>query len=1057
MEGTNSTRQHVVMHLRWALTFFFLSGMTGLVYEVLWTRRLSLIFGHTVLAVSTVVACYMTGLGLGSYIAGGISDRRAAHKRGNFLAGYGILELFIGLWAFLSVPLLNLVEKGYVALSTQGAGGLLLHLACLGGAMLVLVPPTTAMGATLPVMSRLLILEHSAVGALLSRLYGLNTLGAFCGAGLAGFVLLPKLGSFNSLVVTALTNIVIGVLALWLGRSARAQQVEEQTPEESSQEPLGERQARHPLWLIPLAFALAGVSSMGFQIAWTRGLALSLGSSTYAFTTILTTFLAGIGLGSLLYSRLMGSRVPSLKHLASVMTGIGLTGGLSIPLVGTLPLLFLYVMERFRLVDKGLFAVLAADVGLAAMLLFAPTLLMGLAFPLANQLYTQNLAGLGKSVGRIYGANTLGCIAGSVLAGFVGVPYIGAQWTLKLAALCSLLVGLGLFLAHSPARTRLAQGLTVLFAVAIAALPSWDPGLMSGGVALYANRYLSSEQREFPQPAWYRDGLSATVSVGMVPNGEIYLKVNGKADASTSRGDLSTQYLSGYIPALYHPNPKQSFVLGLGGGQTVEALATMPGMERVDVAELEPAVVEADKYFQAHNDYVLDDPRVHIQATDGRTALLGAPRLYDVILSEPSNPWIAGIGNLYTRDFYQIAADRLAPGGVMCQWFNLYAASWEEVQLVLNTYYSVFPHGETWMSSYGDLLLLGSLTKLEMKPERVREVWSSNPEIQADFFRINLYTPENLFGQYLFSREHFMKQFGRAYYNTDDLPRLEYSAPYNLYGPSHMADVLKRLFALSETAPAFRPLTPENIFKLAQGWVNIQKVEGLPDIVLDLQSAQSALLTAQFATRLADFEKGKLEARARYAKAVEMEPENYLAWTLAAFHEALYSEPGQAVKLFEKALENPPPGSEPALTLGAIRQYLDTGSLSEAERLLKTLPDDKTVWPESYVLRGKLLQLQKNPEEAMKAYQKALDYDSTAIRALFGQVDCALALGKPEQAIEIYDQALKLRPDDQPALVNQAVLYTQTGQPDKARANLKAVLKVNPANKKAQEYLNLLQ
>ena len=1055
----DTIKEDVRRHLRWALVFFFISGMTGLIYEVLWTRRLSLIFGHTVLAVSTVVACFMTGLGLGSLIAGRLSDRRANQQRGRFLAIYGALEIFIGLWAFLSIPLLNFVESAYLGLSTRGMTGSPLYFACLAFAMLVLVPPTTAMGATLPVMSRLLVLEKATVGHLLARLYGLNTLGAFTGAGLAGFVLLPQLGSLASVSLTALTNLTIGALAVGIGRRPASHRVETSPQmtlsEEAEKSP---ESPGWPTWLVPLSFGMAGVSSMGFQIAWTRGLALSLGSSTYAFTTILTTFLAGLGLGSLLYPKLLGKRRPTLTSLAWLQASIGLAGAVSIPLLGVLPLLFLYVMRRFDLFYSGLYTVLAVDVGLSALLLLLPTLLMGLAFPLANQLYTQSLSGLGKSVGEIYSANTLGCIIGSILAGFVCIPVLGAQTTLKLAAVANLLVALLLLLVGRKSKPHPSLLAPLLTIVMVASLPAWEPGLMTGGVGFSAPRYFQagSESLLYEEPAFYRDGLSCTVTVMLDGSDELVLKVNGKTDASLAQGDQQTQYLAGYLPAMFHSDPKRIAVIGLGGGQSAEALATIKGVEHVDVVELEHAVVEAQKYWGIHNDFILKDPRVQVHATDGRTFILGSPDTFDIIASEPSNPWIAGIGNLFTLEFYQKCAQRLNPGGVMCQWFNLYAASVKETDMVLHTFFTAFPEGSVWMSSYGDLLLIGSNEKLTLDPERLRARWESNPEIQSDFYNIGLFEPENLFGQYLFSREDFMKSDRSKLFNTDDKPALEYSAPFNLYRPTDLGAVIDSLFEKAKTHPALLPLTAEKELSLAQGWVNIQRIQDMPETAVRGDTASSALLMAQMALRL-EPSKREEAARKRFALALKLEPQNSLAAALTAEFEEKYRNFQVAADLYRLALKDPPPGTGERLTRGLARCLIQSQQLAEAETVLAPYMTHHGETARANELWGQLMLARKEPVQSIPYFQKATKLNYASVLGYWGLAEAYVAADQLQEAEKAYRSLLELTPNDSRALINLGVVLAKLGKNSESAETFKKVLSRSPNNQRALEYLTILR
>lgn len=1031
--------------------------MTGLIYEVLWTRRLGLIFGHTVLAVSTVLACFMTGLGLGSLLGGRYADKIADSRAVSFLALYGRLELFIGLWAFLSIPLLSLVEKLYYSLSHAGLAGLSLYMASLAGAMVVLVPPTTAMGATLPIMSRLLVLERSTVGHLLSKLYGLNTLGALFGAGLAGFFLIPNLGSLASLTAAALLNIGIGLAAMTIGRQRESLRMEASGDATDSIQGAPAPVKRQ--WLVPLAFGLSGIASMSYQIAWTRGLSLSLGSSTYAFTTILTTFLAGLGFGSLLYSRFFSEKRANLESLGWLQAGIGLTGALTIPILGFMPLIFLRVVRTFELLQSGLATILVVDVILAAGLLFAPTFLMGLTFPLANQIYARGVSNLGRSVGEVYSANTLGCILGSVLAGYLAVPHLGAQWTLKLASLLCLSVALGLLHKASEKKKASARALVLLALMAgIVALPRWDQAVMSSGLFIYASHDASADtdKKLLQPPAFYRDGLSATVTVNVLGEGQVSMKVNGKIDASSTLGDRHNMYLTGYLPTLIHPNPSEVVLVGLGGGFTSESVLSVPEVKRLDVVELEPAVVEAEEYFAALNDHAAKDPRNHIHKTDGRTFILGSPQQFDVIICQPSNPWMAGIGNLFTQEYYTHCARKLKPNGVMAQWFNLYAASVKETYLVLNTFFSVFPEGSAWLSSYGDLILIGSKEKMDLDPARLKKVWRENPEVQEDFYRLSLFAPEELYGHFLFSRDSIVKKNPSQEYNTDNYPILEFSAPFNLYkSDGEFGRVLEMLHSHAEIHPALLPLTPQNELFLAQGLINVQRISSIPQNILNVDSSAKAFLHAQMAERV-DPRVRVQEVRPRLQLALQLDPQNPLALAKAAELEEEQKNLEAAANLYQSALTNPPPGSTETLTLGLGHTLVGLKRFNEVEMLmtsyLKSQPDSD----QALTFLGKCKLAEKNFNEAETLLKRAASLNKAGLDCRWELAQAYFNQGKLQEASATYKELLGLVPSDVTVLMNQGLLLARLGSNGQAKKHFREILEIEPNNSKAAQYLQAL-
>ncbi|MBM3464757.1 MAG: tetratricopeptide repeat protein [Armatimonadetes bacterium] len=1026
-----------------ALTFFFLSGISGLVYEILWTRCLTLTFGHTVFAVSTVLTAYMAGLALGSLVGGRISDRLFARKAtsGRFLRIYGLLELFVGIWAVLSLPLLSLVEGGYLALSRAGWSGTQLHLACFVGAVLALLPPTIAMGATLPVMSRVLVAVETEVGKLLSRIYAVNTLGAFVGAVLGGFVLLPTLGLTISLLVAAAANVAIAVGAVRIGGETAGRLLEDPSWEASAEKPAAPRP------VVPLAFFLSGAASMACQVGWTRGLILSLGSSVYAFSAIVAVFLAGLGLGSLLYPRLM-RRAPRLLDLAWLQILIGAACAATIPALGVLPGV---LGALFPLVQHSFPLVVTLEAGIAGGLLFVPTLLMGLGFPLATHLYSRSIGCLGRDVGEVYGANTLGCIVGSFATGFLLIPHLGAQTSLRVAATVSLCAGL-LVLSRwrRPEGTR--AGL-VWATAAVAALglgmawgvPRWDPALISSGVAIYG-----APSARVPPPIFYRDGISSTVSLHLLGDNGLALRVNGKTDASTLRSDMLTQRLLGYLPALLHEKPESALVIGLGSGLTVDALRTVPGVREVDCAELEPAVVEAQGFWVAYSNEVLKDPRVRVHLTDGRTFTLGAARTYDVIANEPSNPWIAGVGSLFSRDFYQGCKSRLNPGGVMAQWLQLYGMSEDDVGMVLRSFYDVFPHGSVWYAHGSDLLVVGSPSPLKVDLARLRARVSSSREIERHFWEIGIGHPDELLGHFMLTREEALAAYPDAPLNTDDRPLLEFSAPQSLYRKDTVERNFRRLMSARTGLP---PGVPDSLlWRAASAWTEIGPREYVERLLKDGKAPWAPFLRGRLEAC-----RGQVDAAARaFAEGIASAmpgPSTVAAWW--AELELGRHDYKRAEALYRKALEAPPPGSEEYLWTGLGRALSGAGQADAAIRAFTEAvkafgsSQARTELGVAYYQAGRL-------EDARKCFEEAARLNPLDATARAGLGNVALREERWKDAVAAYERSLALRLDDAATLVNYAAAQVRLGHVDRAVAAYRQLLEYYPDNPQALRALSQL-
>jgi spermidine synthase len=1030
---------------RLVLAFFLLSGMTGLVYEVLWTRRLTLIFGHTVFAVSTVVTAFMAGLALGSLAGGRWCDRRRPGGAG-LLASYGVLEIFIGLWALLSPLLLGWVEQAYVQAAAGGLSGWPLQGLCLAASIVTLVPATTAMGATLPILSRFLVGRREELGGLLAALYATNTLGAFTGASLAGFLLLPAAGLLTSLrgaaAISTLVGLAAAVMARRLGAGASPGADVSATPPDWSAPPATRR------GLLPWVFALFGVASMAYQVGWTRGLVLTLGSSTYCFAAILAVFLGGLGLGSLLYPRLVRQRPPRLEHLGLLALALGLLGAATIPALGWLPWL---LPRLFSQPPQSFWTVLGVDLGLCLVLLLGPTLLMGLAFPLGSQLHTRQLGSVGRDVADIYGANTLGCILGAALAGFLMIPLAGAQWTLKAAALLDLGLAALLFLTALPRGRRrlLAAGASLALGLAVALLPAWDPTWMSSGVGIYQ---LGKPVADLPPPLYYRDGVSCTVSLHLLPGPNMSLRVNGKSDASTFRPDMLTQRLAGFLPALLHPGPRSAAVVGFGSGVTLDSLRRVPGLNHIDSVELEPAVLEAGRYWKAYNHDVLSETRIRHWATDGRTFLLGSPRRYDLIISEPSNPWMAGIGNLFTRDFYQACAGRLEPGGLMAQHLQLYHVSRADLGMVLRSFFSAFPYGSMWVTAAGDSLLVGSLEPL--RPPDVARRFAEMTAMQEQLWVLDVQAPEEIMGRYLLDRSEALAAFPEGPSNTDDRPLLEFSAPLSLYRPNLQVENYRylRRYARRRLAPWMED-GERSLSLAAPAWDDGGDEEG----ALEFLQARAATLpeaALNYARLLARHgsEEGARRAFEAARRAGADPGRTAASW---ARFEAGAGHPERAAALYRQALASPPPGSLPQLWLGLGQALTRAGRFAEALPALQKAAE-LDPWGGALTRTGVVLYEMGRLDEALETFRQAAALDPVDAEARVGQGNVWLRRGRYPEAMQAYRAALALEPFNGPALLNLGACQVQMGDLGGAALTYRRLLHYFPNHQVARRNLELL-
>ncbi|MBI3009935.1 MAG: fused MFS/spermidine synthase [Candidatus Omnitrophica bacterium] len=764
---------------------YFLSGALGLVYQILWLRKLLLVFGSTVHAVSTILAVFFMGLALGSWLFGKWIDK---HEQAG-LRWYGYLELGVGLYALLTPILFDSIRHLYIPLyrASSFSTGVLVA-ASFVCASLILLIPTTLLGGTFPVLSRFLIRTRAERGTKIARLYGINTAGAMVGTLLVYYVGLPFLGLTRTLVCAATLNVGIGILCLLFDshlRSLDSQAVSpaDSTPEQRVPEVVLASDST-PRWLFA-SFALSGFSAMVYEVAWTRALGLVLGSSIYAFCVMLATFLGGMSIGSFWFQHELRYRPAAISGFIRMQLLLAGCGLLTIPIFSQLPEWFVTLWPLTGRTFTGL-SWLQILLSGSAMLL--PTILMGALFPLASDLVTTRFAQLGVRLGTLYAINTLGGILGSMAAGFLLIPRLGLPGAIIAAALINLIAGLLIAVRFGTRRhwvVRVGLALASVIGVAIFArgvvFPFWKKQVFSAGAYLEPHIYTKASVDQLSSTAkllYYRDSLNATVSVHQKDN-VIFLKVGGKTDASNGI-DMATQVLSAHLPLLFHPDPKSALVIGLGSGVTLGHATRYP-LVQLDCAELDPAVIEAARFFKEYNYHVHEDPRTTIYPVDGRNFLLAASQPYDVIISEPSNPWMAGVGYLFTKEFYELAKSRLAANGIMCQWLQMYHIFPDDVKLMLKTFHQAFPHVSVWSPIPGDLLFIGS-----MEPQRVdyadlrRRI--GRPEVQKALKGIHADDPDVLMQSFLLGNDEVEELTANvSWLHEDDLPWLEFDTPKALY------------------------------------------------------------------------------------------------------------------------------------------------------------------------------------------------------------------------------------------------------------------------------------
>ena len=801
----------------------FASGFCALVYQTAWLRMFRMIFGASTAASAAVLAIFMAGLGFGGLLLGRRADRHPSP-----LSLYAGLEAGIAVSAAVSPLLLALIEGLYVAMGGSAplglAGSSVVRLLL---SVVVLGLPTFLMGGTLPAVARAVERRADFGRRTVGLLYAVNTLGAVLGALLTTFFALETLGIRKTIWIAALLNLLVVLAARSLARELPVEAAEAAPPGEGLEEAAAEAGARAGA-LVPVAAAVVGFAFLLMELVWYRMLGPLLGGSSYTFGLILAVALLGIGLGGLLYGAGASGRRPTLLSFAGTCSLEALLIALPFALGDRIAVLAALLRP---LANAGFLALVGGWAAVAALVVLPAAVVTGYQFPLLIALLGSGSRRVGREVGVTYAANTLGAILGSIAGGFGLIPLLTAPgvWrlvALLLLALAAVAVAAGLR-AGAPRRAALAPVaagvLGLAFCLATGPTAFWRHTPIGAGRLSTADwkgpndvRNKIEDMRQ--RVVWEADGVES--SVGLDLSQEYAFIVNGKSDGS-ALSDAPTQVMSGLVGALVHPNPRRALVIGLGTGSTAGWLAKVPTMERVDVVELEPAIEHVARVCATVNQDVMANPKVHLTIGDGRELLLTTGESYDLIFSEPSNPYRAGVASLFSQDFYKAVKKRLRPGGVFLQWLQGYELDAQVVRTAYATLGSVFPEVESWQSQRADLLLMASNAPVVHDLDLVRSRVGTEPYRTALDHIWGVEGVEGFYASYVaapaFTRA-VRKAEGRAL-NTDDHPILEFGFARNLgrFGLFRLEDLRALAKARGEDRPAVTrgaPLDPARVAEM---------------------------------------------------------------------------------------------------------------------------------------------------------------------------------------------------------------------------------------------------
>ena len=770
--------------LRSALLIFG-SGMAALLYQTTWLREFRLIFGNSTAASAAVLGIFMGGLGLGSALLG-----KRAQNTPRPLAFYAKLEFLIALSTALTPALIWLIRAAYIASGGTFAMGTWVGTCIrLLLAAVVLAIPTMLMGGTLPAMARFAVSDDDSSRRGLALLYGMNTLGAVVGAASGTFFLFERFGNHTTLYLACVLNAVVAGVALLV---SRGETVQENRPVAPIRDPADE--TGPPLTLVLFASAVTGFVFLLMELVWYRMLSPIFGGTTFTFGLILAVALLGIGIGGVMYSFAAGKRRPTLNGFACTCALEALFVTIPFVLGDRLAVVAMLLQPLAAL---GFYGSVLGWFALCSVVVLPAAIIAGIQFPILLGLLGRGRDDIGTQTGAAYAWNTAGAIAGSLAGGFGFIPIFTATGTWRLVAL--LLVTCA-FLAAFVGRRGPGGLLRAVPSLFIGAIVVCMWMVATGPTAAWRHSQLNllknddrtaNETRDLLQSLrrdilWQADGVET--SIGISKSQSLAFIVNGKSDGNAKR-DAGTQVMSGLLAAMMHPHLKNAAVIGLGTGSTAGWLAAIPSIERVDVVELEPVLTKFAAQCAPVNHDALENPKLNLLIGDGRELLLTTKQKYDLVVSEPSNPYRAGIASLFTREYYEAISQKLNSGGLFAQWMQAYDMDLRTIRIFYATVGSVFPHIETWQTQSGDLLLIASKDPINYDIDSLRTRIAAEPfrSALANVWRAT--DLEGVFSHYI-GNEKFARnvmQRSGVPLNTDDKMILEFAFARNRQTGSHLS------------------------------------------------------------------------------------------------------------------------------------------------------------------------------------------------------------------------------------------------------------------------------
>lgn len=1041
-------------HKRLFLVAYACSGVAGLIYEVGWTRLITLYMGQSTAAASTVVASFMGGLAIGSYAGGRIAQQVSSLQS---LYCYIVLEFVVGAMALIMPHELSALTPILTVAYRDGAGNifsLVRFILCLG----TIAIPSAMLGATFQLAVRSYITSNHDARHASSVLYSANTCGAALGSLAAGFFLVPLLGVRATTLIGVIGSCIAGLIALIISRSFSYMPASgapiclsacrNGTPSESGA----------AAWLAIFAVGVSGCAGLLIEIVWTRVLSLVVGPTIYVFSATLAAFISGSAIGATLGSWVAARTRRPAFWLAIVFALSAIAVNLASSLaVSYLPLL---TMSQINQSAEAFSQHLPWHAAVAAAMMIPAAAAIGAVFPLALHMINGSRLSVTRGASVVYLVNVLAAVAGALIAGFIVMNWLGLQGAVRAGS--ALLISGCLVVATFGRRPFTFRAFPfVLASVAVAILawaPTWDRKLLAGGPYRYSPGFDSgldvASVLKAGRLVYYRDGAAATVSVRQL-TGSLSLAIDGKIDASNS-GDMLTQKTLAHLPLLLHPAAHDVCIIGLGSGVTLAAALVHP-ITRADVVEISPEVVEASRYFSADNNSALDDPRTHLIVGDGRSHLLLSSRQYDVIISEPSNPWMAGVAALFTKQFFTAARDRLSPGGIICQWAHTYDISDGDLRSIAATFSSVFPFGTMWLVGESDILFVASTGPLDPYFANLDGAWR-RPGVAADMKKVSAIEPFALWSAYVGGPQE-LRDFGEgAAIQSDDRMALEFSGPRSLFTSSANGNAahLLRLLKAHDAPPSIRharaTATPaewrnrglmlEAAHEYASAYASYRHAFAIEPT--DQVALEGLVHTAIAADREA-------ETLTLFTSFLETSSQSRDVWIALSKLLAASGSISEAIDAAQTACAIEP--VEPAALEQLASIFADLSNATELEPVVLRLAQIAPAGAHTLYFEAALRFIRSQFAEALDLLRQtvALDPSYAAAENMIGAIDAIS--GDFQPARDAFQAALRLNPQDSTVYSNLGLLELAAGNPDAAVAHFAEALSIDPRSETARRGL----